>query len=42
MIGVVVTAVMVSAVWLPSGAVVLSPVTEQLPPFLSHVATLKS
>ena len=38
----VVTTVIVSAVALPSGAVVLFAVTEQLPPFLSHVPTLKS
>ncbi len=38
MIGVVVTAVMVSAVGLPSGAVVVFAVTEQDPPFLSQVA----
>ena len=42
MIGVVVTAVMVSAVELPSGAVVAFAVTEQEAPFLSHVPTLKS
>jgi hypothetical protein len=42
MIGVAVTAVMVSAVVLPSGAAVLFAVTEQEPPFLSHAATVKS
>jgi hypothetical protein len=42
MIGVEVLAVTVSAVVLPSGAVVLLAVTEQEPPFLSHVPTLKS
>ena len=35
-------AVTVSAVVLPSGAVTLFAVTEQEPPFLSHVPTLKS
>ena len=42
MIGVAVTTVMVSAVVLPSGAVVVSAVTEHDPPFLSQVATVKS
>jgi hypothetical protein len=42
MIGVAVTAVMVSAVVLPSGAARAFAVTEQDPPFLSHVATVKS
>jgi hypothetical protein len=38
MIGVAVTAVMVSAVELPSGAAVLFAVAEHDPPFLSQVA----
>jgi hypothetical protein len=42
MIGVAVTAVMVSAVVLPSGAVVVFAVAEDDPPFLSQVATVKS
>jgi hypothetical protein len=40
MIGVAVTAVMVSAVVVPSGAVVLFAVAEHDPPFLSQVATV--
>jgi hypothetical protein len=42
MIGVAVTAVMVSAVVLPSGAAVLFAVAEQEPRFLSQVAAVKS
>jgi hypothetical protein len=41
MTGVTVTAVIVSAVELPSGAAVLFEVAEHDPPFLSHVAAVK-
>jgi hypothetical protein len=41
MIGVAVTAVMVSAVVVPSGAIVAFVVAEHDPPFLSQVATVE-
>lgn len=36
------TAVITSAVWLPSGAMIAFEATEQDPPFLSQVAAAKS